>query len=105
MYKEQRYSLVLGMLVASVVVLGASLLCIHVLPVAYLVKEFGIPAAMAGTILNIVEAGGWVSLIISILSGLASGGLTLIAEAGKQGIVKYLKAQIKKKGKAAVIAW
>ncbi len=105
MYKEQRYSLVLGMLVASVVVLGASLLCIHVLPVANLVKEFGIPAAMAGTILNIVEAGGWVSLIISILSSLASGGLTLIAEAGKQGIVKYLKAQIKKKGKTAVIAW
>lgn len=87
------------MLFASIIILGASVLCINIIPVADMVKEFGIPAAVAGTVLNIVEAGGWVSLIVSILTGVASGGLTLIAEAGKQGIKKYLKKQIKKKGK------
>lgn len=105
MKKEQKLSHVFGMLCASIVILGASVLCINVMPVANMVKEFGIPAAVAGTVLNIVEAGGWVSLIVSILTGVASGGLTLIAEAGKQGIKKYLKNQIKKKGKKAVIAW
>lgn len=105
MYREQKLSHVFGMLFASIIILGASVLCINIIPVADMVKEFGIPAAVAGTVLNIVEAGGWVSLIVSILTGAATGGLSLIAEAGKQGIKKYLKKQIKKKGKKAVIAW
>ena len=42
---------------------------------------------------------------MSILAAIGSGGLSLIAAAGKQGIKKYLKKQIKKKGKKAVIAW
>lgn len=105
MYREQKLSQVFGMLFASIIILGASVLCINIIPVADMVKEFGIPAAVAGTVLNIVEAGGWVSLIVSILTGAATGGLSLIAEAGKQGIKKYLKKQIKKKGKKAVIAW
>ena len=105
MYKEQKLSHVLGMLFVSVFMLGVAVTCVNVVPVADLVKEFGIPAAAAVTILTIVEAGGWVSLILSILSGVASGGLSLIAAAGKQGIKAYLKEQIKKKGRAAVIAW
>jgi circularin A/uberolysin family circular bacteriocin len=105
MYREQKLSHVFGMLFASIIILGASVLCINIIPVADMVKEFGIPAAVAGTVLNIVEAGGWVSLIVSILTGAATGGLSLIAAAGKQGIKKYLKKQIKKKGKKAVIAW
>ena len=70
-----------------------------------MVKEFGIPAATAGTILNLLDAADGVATIVSILAGLATGGLSLIAAAGKQGIKKYLKKQIKKKGKKAVIAW
>lgn len=105
MYREQKLSHVFGMLFASIIILGASVLCINIIPVADMVKEFGIPAAVAGTVLNIVEAGGWVSLIVSILTGAATGGLSLIVAAGKQGIKKYLKKQIKKKGKKAVIAW
>ena len=57
------------------------------------------------TTINIVEAGGWVVTILSILAGVASGGLALIAAAGKQGIKAFLKKEIKKKGRAAVIAW
>lgn len=103
--KTQKISSMLMILSGALMLITISSITINVLPVAQLVKEFGIPAALAGTILNIVEAGGWVTTIISILTALGSGGLSLIAEAGKQGVKKYLKKQIKKKGKKAVIAW
>lgn len=105
MIKENKVSHVFGMLALSIFLLSASMMALNVLPVADMVKEFGIPAAISGTVLNIVEAGGWVTTIISILAGVASGGLTLIAEAGKQGVKAFLKKQIKEKGKKAVIAW
>lgn len=105
MVKEQKLSNVMGMLVLSVTMLAGATVCTNILPIADLVKEFGIPAAVAGVILNIVEAGGWVTTIVSILTAIGSGGLSLIAAAGKEGIKKYLKKQIKKKGKKAVIAW
>lgn len=105
MCKEQKVSKVIGMLGASVCMLVLSVTCIGVLPIADMVKEFGIPAATAGTILNLLDAADGVATIVSILAGLATGGLSLIAAAGKQGIKKYLKKQIKKKGKKAVIAW
>ncbi len=105
MVKEQKMTNVIGMLVLSVTMLVGATLCTDILPIADLVKEFGIPAAVAGAVLNIVEAGGWVTTIVSILAAIGSGGLSLIAAAGKQGIKKYLKKQIKKKGKKAVIAW
>lgn len=58
---------------------------------------------MASTILHFIDAGSSAATIAGILTGLASGGLTLIA-AGKQSIKMYLKKQIKKKGRKAVIA-
>lgn len=67
------------------------------LPVADLAKEFGIPGSVAAVVLNVVEAGGAVTTIVSILTAVGSGGLSLIAAAGKETIRQYLKAQIKKK--------
>lgn len=52
-----------------------------------------------------VEAGGAVTTIVSILTAVGSGGLSLIAAAGKETIRQYLKNEIKKKGRKAVIAW
>nr|MDF9458572.1 uberolysin/carnocyclin family circular bacteriocin [Bacillus pumilus] len=75
------------------------------MPVADLAKEFGIPGSVAAVVLNVVEAGGAVTTIVSILTAVGSGGLSLIAAAGKETIRQYLKAQIKKKGRKAVIAW
>lgn len=75
------------------------------LPVADLAKEFGITGSVAAVVLNVVEAGGAVTTIVSILTAVGSGGLSLIAAAGKETIRQYLKAQIKKKGRKAVIAW
>ena len=103
--KEHKISSMTLMLAIAFLSLGCVTLTMNALPVADMVKEFGIPAATAAVVLNIVEAGGWVTTIVSILAGFASGGLSLIAEAGKQGVKKYLKKQIKKKGKKAVIAW
>ena len=105
MYKEQKVSKVMGMLGLSVCMLAMSVVCTSVLPIADMVKEFGIPAAAAGTILSLLDVADGVATIVSILAAFASGGLSLIAAAGKQGIKKYLKKQVKKKGKKAVIAW
>lgn len=44
-----------------------------------------------------VEAGGAVTTIVSILTAVGSGGLSLIAAAGKETIRQYLKNEIKKK--------
>lgn len=93
------------MLAISGIILGGSTLCAQFLPVADLALEFGIPTSVATLVINIVEAGGWVVTILTILAGVASGGLGLIAAAGKQGVKEFLKKQIKKKGRAAVIAW
>lgn len=75
------------------------------LPLANMVKEFGIPAGLAATILNIIEAGGAVTTILTILTGIGSGGLSLIAAAGRETIRQYLKNEVKKRGRKAVIAW
>lgn len=105
MYEEQKISKVMGMLGVSVCMLAMSVVCAGVLPVADMVKEFGIPAGTAGVVLNLLDAADGVTTIVSILVGLATGGLSLIAAAGKQGVKQYLKKQVKKKGRAAVIAW
>ncbi|WP_345831667.1 uberolysin/carnocyclin family circular bacteriocin [Bacillus safensis] len=78
---------------------------LQMLPVADLAKEFGIPGSVAAVVLNVVEAGGAVTTIVSILTAVGSGGLSLIAAAGKETIRQYLKNEIKKKGRKAVIAW
>ena len=93
------------MLAISGIILGGSTLCAQFLSVADLALQFGIPTSVATLVINIVEAGGWVVTILSILAGVASGGLALIAAAGKQDIKAFLKKEIKKKGRAAVIAW
>lgn len=70
---------------------------LQMLPVADLAKEFGIPGSVAAVVLNVVEAGGAVTTIVSILTAVGSGGLSLIAAAGKETIRQYLKNEIKKK--------
>lgn len=52
------------------------------IPIAYLTKEFGIPSAA--------------SVIIGILSGFLTGGLGLIANAGRQALTVYLKEELRK---------
>lgn len=102
---EQSYSKLFGAAALSAVMIASMFFVMQTLPMADMVKEFGIPAAVAATVLNIVEAGGWVVTIVTILTAVGSGGLSLLAAAGKESIRVYLKKQIKKKGRKAVIAW
>lgn len=89
----------------SAAALVALMVFTQMLPLAHLAKEFGIPGGVAATVLSLVEAGGWVVTIVSILTAVGSGGLSLLAAAGKETIRIYLKKQIDKKGRRAVIAW
>ncbi|AQZ45960.1 hypothetical protein B5S25_04415 [Paenibacillus larvae subsp. pulvifaciens] len=63
------------------------------------------PASLAAVVLNVVQAGGAITTIVSILTAIGSGGLSLLAAAGKETIRQYLNQQIKEKGRKAVIAW
>ncbi|MFT2751800.1 circular bacteriocin, circularin A/uberolysin family [Clavibacter sp. Sh2088] len=85
-------------LVATTLVMGT-------LPMADLAREFGIPTAIGGTVLNLATAGGTAATIVGILVGLGSGGLGLIAAAGRETIKQFLLNEIKKKGRKAVLAW
>lgn len=103
--KEQKLSAIIGYMLGVGCICMMCTLCFNICPVAHLAKEFGIPAAASAVVLKYLDAADAVVTIISILSAIGSGGLALIAAAGKKGVVKYLKKQIKKKGKKAVIAW
>jgi circularin A/uberolysin family circular bacteriocin len=105
MVKEQSVSRLALIGAASALMLTIGMMAIHLLPMAEMAKEFGIPAGVAGTVLTIVEAGGWVTTIVTILAGVGTGGLALLAAAGKESIRVYLRKQIQKKGRRAVIAW
>lgn len=105
MRKKQKVSQVIGMFGASAAMFALSLTAVELSPMADMVKEFGIPMATATAIIDALDAADGAATIISILAGLATGGLGLIAAAGKTGVKKFLKKQIKKKGKKAVIAW
>lgn len=71
----------------------------------YLTKEFGVPAAVGSLAVSYIEAGVTVKVLISLLVGVGSGGLGLIANAGKMALTQYLKQELKKRGKKAFIAW
>lgn len=103
--KEQKLTNILGYLCITAFTLAVTSVLIGVSPVANLTKEFGIPAAAASGLIWWLDKGATAATIAGIVAGFASGGLSLIAEAGKQSVKAYLKKQIKKKGKKAVIAW
>lgn len=94
-----------GLLFVSLAVLFAYFFIMGNLPVADLTKEFGIPAAVGSAVSWYLEIGTAASVIIGLLTGFLSGGLGLIANAGKQALKVYLKKELKKRGKKAFIAW
>lgn len=103
--KEQKISTVLGYLGVAAITFGAAGMLIGACPIANLVKEFGLPAAGASGLLWYLDAGSSAATIVGFLSGLASGGLSLIYAAGRQTIKAYLRREIRKRGRKAVIAW
>lgn len=94
-----------GLLLVSIALLFAYFFVMGNLPIAYLTKEFGIPSAVGSTLTWYLGMGATVSVIIGILSGFLTGGLGLIANAGRQALTLYLKEELRKRGKKAFIAW
>lgn len=85
--------------------LTAYVLLLNVLPVADLTKEFGIPSAVAAIINWYLDTGAVVSVITTLLIGVGSGGLGLIAAEGKTSIKVFLKEKCREMGTKAFTAW
>ncbi|WP_394336079.1 uberolysin/carnocyclin family circular bacteriocin [Bacillus safensis] len=66
-------------------------------------KEFGIPSAVGSTITWYLDMEAAASVIIGILSGFLTGGLGLIANAGRQALTVYLKEELRKRGKKVLL--
>ncbi len=96
---------VAGLFLVSLGMLFAYFFIINNLPIAYLTKEFGIPSAIGSAVSWYLGIGATASLIIGVLSGFLTGGLGLIANAGKTALKVYLKKELDKRGKKAFIAW
>lgn len=78
---------------------------IQSLPIADLTKEFGVPAAIGGLVVKAITNGSTAVVIVGILAGFLTGGLGLIANAGRTALVTYLKKELRKRGEKAFIAW
>ncbi|MBP3222951.1 MAG: uberolysin/carnocyclin family circular bacteriocin [Actinomycetaceae bacterium] len=92
-----------AVVVCSFMILG--LYMMQFVMVGNLAQKFGIPAWASAVVLNVVQAGGWVTTIVTILTSIGSGGLALLAAAGKASVKAFLKKMIKEKGRKATIAW
>jgi circularin A/uberolysin family circular bacteriocin len=95
----------LGMLVVMISVISFLIIGISGSPIALLANEFKIPTAITINIVNLCLDGSSIITIMSIIGGLATGGLGLIAAAGRETIRAYIVSQVKKRGAAATAAW
>ncbi|WP_031405768.1 uberolysin/carnocyclin family circular bacteriocin [Geobacillus vulcani] len=102
---ENKLTQLFILLFAGISIGGLYFFMLTFLPVADLAKEFGVPAWAAAWILTALDASTTVTAIVSFLTALGTGGLSLIAAAGTMGIKKYLKEELEKRGKQAFIAW
>ena len=95
----------LMMVVVSLAAIAAYALLLNVMPLADLAKEFGIPTVAANLILSALDWGMTAATILSIVAGIATGGLSLIAAAGQATLKEFLKKELEKRGRKAFIAW
>ena len=93
------------LLVATALLMIGYFALLGTLPVADLAKEFGVPTVIGSSVAWYLEIGAAASIIIGLLTGLLSGGLGLIAAAGKTALRAYLRQELTKRGKKAFIAW
>ncbi|RJG20640.1 circular bacteriocin, circularin A/uberolysin family [Paenibacillus thiaminolyticus] len=78
---------------------------VSMLPVADMVKEFGVPAVAAGAVVKILEGVDWLITGAAILAAIGTGGASLVAAAGKESLKAFLKRKFGEMGKKAFIAW
>lgn len=102
---EKKFSQLFALLFAGISIGALYFFMLTFLPVADLAKEFGLPTWASAWILRALDASTTVTAIVSFLTGLGTGGLSLIAADGTMGVKAYLKQEYKKRGKKAFIAW
>ncbi|PDO09640.1 MAG: hypothetical protein BLM47_11390 [Candidatus Reconcilbacillus cellulovorans] len=100
--KFGQYSLLLVLGVCSLALYFA---LFTTLPLYDLAKEFGLPGWVAAWILYALDAGTTVTAIVSFLTALGTGGLSLLAAAGSMAIQEFLKKKLLEMGRRAFIAW
>ncbi len=94
---EIKLHVLFGALAVGFLMLALFSFSLQMLPVADLAKEFGIPGSVAAVVLNVVEAGGAVTTIVSILTAVGSGGLLSLQRLVKRQFVSTLKTKLRKK--------
>lgn len=95
----------LMILSGSLVLMALYAAVLQYIPVADMTQQFGVPTALSGTVASLISNGSTAIAVIGVLGGFMSGGLGLIANAGRAALMKYLKDELEKRGRKAFIAW
>ncbi|AVF25935.1 circular bacteriocin, circularin A/uberolysin family [Paenibacillus larvae subsp. larvae] len=102
---KSKFTQLLLLLIGSVACLGLYFTMLSMLPVADMVKEFGVPVAVATTVAKIMEAADWLITGAMILAAIGTGGASLLAAAGKESLKAFLKKKYGEMGARAFTAW
>lgn len=105
MTKEQSITRLFVVAAGAALALTAMLFVAQSPAVAHLTQQFGIPAGAGAVVLNMIEGGSWVATIIGFLFGLGTGGVGLIAAAGREALMAFLRKELRRRGRRAFIAW
>lgn len=93
------------LLTATAIIMLGYFALLGTLPIADLAKEFGVPSAVGSVVAWYLDLGAAASIIIGLLTGFLSGGLGLIAAAGRETLKAFLLAELRKRGTKAFVAW
>ena len=105
MVQEQSMARLFGVAALGTLLLIAATVALQGMPVADLLKDFGIPSSAGAVIVWLITDGALVVTIVAFLVGLGTGGLGLIAAAGKTSLKVFLKKKKEEMGSRAFIAW
>lgn len=95
----------LGFLLAlGIVLLSTYAFLLGMLPEMNLVKEFNIPTSVASAALGYLDVISNAVALAGAIAALGTGGASLIAAAGAQGVKVFLKTMWREKGRKATIA-
>ncbi|MDR1521406.1 MAG: uberolysin/carnocyclin family circular bacteriocin [Streptococcaceae bacterium] len=78
---------------------------LQIVPIFYLAKEFAIPSTAAVIAVDVIDNGMTLVSVAAVITAIGTGGASLVAAAEGQALRAFIKSQIRKIGKKAVIAW
>lgn len=93
------------MLASGLFLMSTYLLFLGFVPEMNLVKEFNIPTSVASAILGWIDIVSDAVALAGMIAAIGTGGASLIAAAGSQGVKAYIKKMYREKGRKATIAY